>query len=431
MYNNNNDCFENDLRRMMFSDDEDSIDSNPFHFPPDNNQSSFFPYQFDNFFHENESKNTDEQKKTPNDNVGNDSQKKTTATNKSPSNSLENNIQITKNISYELIKNIPNSENPKNSNELNQENIPKMIFFEEIMSKYEDLGILKTKITGKGENTKNIEQKLSKTKKSNNSEKKEKLKDEMIGKKRKNNNEIEENIKNQEKEKTKLGRKTKECKNTGGHSKMAEDNLMFKIKSNFNNWILRSINRYLSKDEQLSKINFKDFSKNINTKENILFLNTELHKLYSKDISEIYNKKIKVDGVDSNEKIIGKIMESNDEKYTKVKKILKMTYKDALDLYRFKENETNLYKTLGFEILNEIKGKEGKEGKGRVDEFLLNTLEEETKDDKMTPNEIDDFVSSLLVMIYNYERWFLIKTPRKHREKKEKNIIVEIKINEE
>ena len=187
---------------------------------------------------------------------------------------------------------------------------------------------------------------------------------------------------------------------------MKEDNLIYKIKSNFNNWLLNLVNKYLPESQKLVKINFQDFSKVINTNENIRFLKMELSEIFSKNISKVYSKKIQEkDGINLNKNIIEEIMKSDNEK---AKTLLKLTYKDGLDLYRFKENE-NLKKILNDKAINE---------KGRVDEFLFNTFQKEIK--KIGEEKAYDFVSSLMVMVYNYERWFLLKFPRKKRENKNK-----------
>ena len=264
-------------------------------------------------------------------------------------------------------------------------------FLKTIIEKYAvKLEKVKNILKGNVKNTKNIEKKLS------NNEKIEKKK--LIGNKR-TNDPIEEKM--QKKENTK-GRK-KEGDNSGEHTKMKEDNLMFKIKSNLNKWLLKLVNKYLPESQKLMKINFQDFSKVINTNENLKFLKMKLSEIFSINISKVYSKKImEEDGINFNKNIIEDIMKSDNEK---AKSILKLTYKDGLDLYRFQENE-NIKKILGDEIINDIKG--------RVDEFLFNTFKKEIE--KIGEEKAYDFVSSLLVMVYNYERWFLLKFPRKKRE---------------
>ena len=211
----------------------------------------------------------------------------------------------------------------------------------------------------------------------------------------------------------KFGRK-KDGDDSGKHKKNSEDNIIFKIKSNYNNWLLNLINKFIEKyspnSEKLKKIDFQNFSKIINQEKNISFLNMKLCEIFSQNISLIYSKLINENGgKDHNKKIIERIMKSEDEKLKIVKELLKITYKDGLDIYRFKENETNLSKTLIDEIINLMEG--------RVDKFLKDTYKNEIK--KNQNNEAAyDFVSSLLIMVYNYERWFLMKTPRKKKENK-------------
>ena len=299
---------------------------------------------------------------------------------------------------YSIVTEIKKENNPQISS-----NNYKFISHVEIMQKYGN-NFKDLNLTGEGENTKNIEKNLKKEEKSKNSEKNENL----LSKKRKKEEKIDEKIiKNIEI--IKRGRKKNEDNSgVGGvHTKMKEDNLMYTIKSNYNNWLLKVINIFLPDNQKLMKINFKEFSKIINTNENKKYLEMELSEIFSKNISDIYSKVQEKHGKNRNETIIQEIMESNNEN---AKKLLKIKYKDGLDLYRFKENENEGYlkKILGDEILNKIDG--------RVDELLTKSFERERKKNEIGAN---DFVSSLLVMIYNYERWFSIKTPRKPRAKKE------------
>ena len=335
--------------------------------------------------------------KSPNNSEENLSRKKTLASNASRKNSSENNFQLEIQIPKSLEK-IPNFEKSQNFDELNHKNNRKKSLeiyeFNSLKKILEKNGAKLEKVidilTDNGINTKNIEKKLE------NTEKVEKKK--LTGNKRKND-EIEEN--KQKKENTK-GRK-KEGDNSGEHTKMKDDNLMFKIKSNLNKWLLNLVNEYLPDSQKLLKIDFKDFSKVINRNENLKFLKMDLREIFSKNISKVYSKKIlEEDGAKINKNIIEEIMKSNNEK---AKAVLKLKYKDGLDLFRFQENE-NIKKILGDEIINDIKG--------RVDEFLLKTFNEEMK--KIGEENASDFVSSLLVMVYNYERWFLLKFPRKKRE---------------
>ena len=294
---------------------------------------------------------------------------------------------------YDPEKSSDLTESKEENNQKNSLNNNKFISYEEIMQKYGD-NFKDLNLTGKGKNTKKIEGNLKRIKKPKNSKKNK----DLLGKKK----EYEEKIR------SKRGRKEKKNEdNSGVHTKMKEDNLMYTIKSNYNNWLLKVINIFLPDNQKLMKINFKEFSKIINTNENKKYLEMELSEIFSKNISDIYSKVQEKHGKNRNETIIQEIMESNNEN---AKKLLKIKYKDGLDLYRFKENENEGYlkKILGDEILNKIDG--------RVDELLTKSFERERKKNEIGAN---DFVSSLLVMIYNYERWFSIKTPRKPRAKKE------------
>ena len=247
-------------------------------------------------------------------------------------------------------------------------------------------------------NTENLQKNLEKNDRKN-----------LTGRKRKNEIQIIEKIENN---KTKRGRKIQGDNNPNEHTKMKGDNLMYKIRAYLDNWLLDLINNYLPETKKLMKIKFKIFTKIINRNENIKFLEMTLAEIFSQEISEMYAKKNeKKDLVNYNKKIIEEIMNSEDKIYKKAKALLKITYKDGLDLYRFKENETNLKKILDNEKIDGIEE--------RVDKFISEAYEKEKKENG--ENKAYDFVSSLLVMVYNYERWFLLKVPRKKREKMTKD----------
>ena len=310
-----------------------------------------------------------------------------------------------------------NPENQSVLTDLNKENNQdfsldnyKFISFAEIMKKYGD-NFKDIKLTGEGENTKKIEKNLMGRKESKNFDesKYSEKSGNLLGKKRKNKAKINENT-----NKIKLGRK-KKGDNSGLHTKMKEDNLMSTIKSNYNNWLLNFINIFLPERQKLLKINYLEFTKIINTEENKKYLKMDLCDILSKNISNKYGKKhIKTEKY-HNKKMIEKIMQGNN---VEAKKILKIKYKDGLDLYRFKENDNENYlkNILGDDIIKNVEN--------RVDDLLIKTYEKEKIKNGII--KADDYVSSLLVMIYNYERWFLLKKPRayknyKKEEKLEKN----------
>ena len=328
----------------------------------------------------------------------NSSKKQTSA---SGSNSSENDLQksLKKDNNKILIK---DSEKYSRLTVVSKENNKEIPFqsYEEIVQKYGEK-FSDLNISGNGENTKEIEAKLKEKNQSKNTEKNENL----LNRKRKSvKKEDDKNLNCVQI--NKLGRK-KNGDNSGVHNKMKDDNLIFKIKSNFNNWLLNLINQFLPKEMKLMKINFQKFSKIISTEENKKYLEMENSEIFSQNISDIYSKIQRKQGKNRNKIIIQQIMESDNEK---AKKLLKMKYKESLDLYRFKEGETYLKNYLGDEIINEIGG--------RVDELLINTFDKEKK--KIGNNGADDFVSSLLVMVYNYERWFSMKKSRKPKTKKGK-----------
>ena len=408
---------------FFYDDDKPDVSSLPmYEFINQENTINIFPQSLNCYQQANDrEKNIDEincfkseqPEKFKNNSEENITQKQTSVTNENFINSSLNNIQKSQNRTSENLNKVENS---SNLNELNKKNNSEISFkdfefisYEKISQKFRDNVKLKDIINnlnylkGQMSNTENIQKNLEKNDRKN-----------LTGRKRKNEIQI---IKKIENNKTKRGRKIQGDNNPNEHTKMKGDNLMYKIRAYLDNWLLDLINNYLPETKKLMKIKFKIFTKIINRNENIKFLEMTLAEIFSQEISEVYAKKNeKKDLVNYNKKIIEEIMNSEDKIYKKAKALLKITYKDGLDLYRFKENETNLKKILDNEKIDGIEE--------RVDKFISETYEKEKKENG--ENKAYDFISSLLVMVYNYERWFLLKVPRKKREKMTKD--EEIKI---
>jgi len=224
-----------------------------------------------------------------------------------------------------------------------------------------------------------------------------------LEKKRKRRKEDDENngiIIKKEDEKSKRGRKTNSI-SMNVHDKMAPDNIIKKIKAIIFKNILIFLNNLLE-GETNSNIKFLnlDYNKYIN-KLNISFekklLSMKLKDLLSLDISPKFKEK------DDNNKEIIKIIEKeegeiiNKDIIDTLKFILDITFRDWLDLFTGKKQIKDLVTDNELSI-NYDKIEKSLVGINRV----LNEIEE--KDEK--------YFSSLVLFFFNYERWFLIKTPR-------------------
>ena len=230
-------------------------------------------------------------------------------------------------------------------------------------------------------------------------------------KKRKRNEDKENNqnesLKNKENNIIKRGRKKKNFENNRKeHNKMEPDNIIKKIKEIFFNYSLMFMNKLLEnsvKDDNKLKLYKLDY-KSINQlkKENdIALLNTPLKDFFSFNISPKYKFK----DIDNNKELIKKIINMPEKvnDYNTIKFVLDLTFGDWLELFTYKKNvkdlikSDDLYKNINFR---------------KIEDSLvgINKLLE-----KKVQNFDSHYFSHFIFYIYNYERWFYIKKPRKYK----------------
>jgi hypothetical protein len=209
------------------------------------------------------------------------------------------------------------------------------------------------------------------------------------------NNNTEKIAKNKKQKNKERGRKKK--KSVGGtkHTKLDEDNIIRKIKTKVNKFILDDLNKSI----KYSKFKFLPLTPKMNvklTKEvNIEFLNRTIADIFGNtELNKRYNKK----GLD-NKKIIEKIFKENKE--TETIKILSMTFKEVLDDIR--ENKLEKF-------LKSIQDKEEKNEK-------MNESEEEMKENIDEVFSIESFMNKVKKLLFNYENWFIQKIGRNYKNK--------------
>ncbi len=233
----------------------------------------------------------------------------------------------------------------------------------------------------------------------------------------------EENIRKpteeiKEENKTKRGRKKsqKNDNNREEHNKMSSDNIIKNIKSKLFPLLIESINNIIKKSAEdkpkLYKLNYK-YVNQLNKEIDLKYLNMTLKELVSKEISSKY----KIIPSDANktfiESLINKTNETKEEfseDYDTILFVLNMTFREWLDLFTYKKNINDLkaqheqLKYINYEkIENNISG--------------LNNLLEELMD-----NHDEKYFSFFIFYLYNYERWFSIKSGRNRKNKN--NIII-------
>ena len=199
------------------------------------------------------------------------------------------------------------------------------------------------------------------------------------------------------------------------------DEIVLKIKSNITKNIITFINALIIDKNQsikeknknnekqyeedeialLSPLQYDLISRPMNRIFNISLLGQKIYKILSNDTSD--NKK------KSNYEIIKEIINSKNKENQIIKEALMLTWRDYLDIFRY--NYTNALKSkIGNTLFEKIK-----ENFNKIDTFISEMSEKNYNND----NKKNDYLSSLLLLTYNYERYFNKKHTRKPCKNKE------------
>ena len=252
----------------------------------------------------------------------------------------------------------------------------------------------------------NIENKLVGDYRTKISNENTKMTTKTLGKKTKRTTNEEEEKTNNYKAKTSLqGRKKKEEKEKGNHTKFSEDNMMRKIKSYFLNFCHNLLNESISdKNMQFLKLNSL-INENLKKEFNLNLLNTKIKDLYQfSKISSKYRKQAK-EFSDKNKYIIEKINEDNVEIQTI--KILDLTYKELFNIFRRQILDINLdlkMKIKDIALLDNQKYK-------NINLFFDEIFRQEINKNE-TKENIEIYINNIKDLCMNYESWFLSKKGR-------------------
>ena len=219
---------------------------------------------------------------------------------------------------------------------------------------------------------------------------------------------VEEKIINEVKE-VKRGRKSNGNKNREEHNKMSPDNIIKKIKSKAINYLVKFMNNMIDKREnetnKFYKLNYNKYINNLNRNFDLQLLKMEIEELLSMEISPKY-KNI---NSNFNQSLIEKI--KNKEEYVKeyntVIFLLKLKFEEWLSLFTFKKSINEIIKEKGLKV-EDINIKKIQNSLNGTDQLLRGITKEK-----------DLFVSNFIFLLYNYERWFFVKTGRSKKYKNE------------
>lgn len=217
-----------------------------------------------------------------------------------------------------------------------------------------------------------------------------------------------ENMKNECNKKETIkrrGRKIMNNRYTGHHDKYTADNMIKKVKGEIFDYSLGFTNNMLNKYKEgnrgaLFPLDYK-IKDTINQEKDLNILNMSLKDLFSNEITSKIKSKSKEK--DFNKKKLEKIL--NEETDDTILFTLNMRFIDWFDIFTFK-------KTL-IEVLNQYNNNNKYID---LDKIKKNLITIDTLLIKKSKKNLDEF-SLFLFYIYNYERWFKNKKPRKKKYK--------------
>ena len=323
---------------------------------------------------------------------------------KHPFDEKQDNIEISTNIKSNLNENhSEKKDNFSNKESSNHDNSSNDYPFKKIKDKNPKYkyNLIEDK------NVKQAEKKLLNKKRKNEKEQQETKSIEQT----ENEDEIEQEDEIVNENKIKRGRKTNNSEENKGnvHNKMSSDNIFRKIKSKiFNEYLLAFGNKMINKNEndkeRLYKLDYKYINK-IKKKEDLEFLNMQLQKILSLDVTPKQRNK-----TTNNKNLIEKNIKDIKEQVVKdgdtILFALNMKLKDWLDLFLLKKNiDEDLKKKY-----NNVDFKKIVECIGDVKVLLDEILQEND----------ERYFSLFILYLYNYEKYFDIKRNRNNKDSEKK-----------
>lgn len=218
---------------------------------------------------------------------------------------------------------------------------------------------------------------------------------------------------NKKLKKVSQGRKKKEEKEKGNHTKYSLDNIMRKIKSNFMDFCHKILNRSIKdRNLQFLKLNSK-INENLKKDYNVELYKKKLQDLYENSpISCKYRKQIK-ECSNKNKMIIQELYAKKDEEIEAIK-LLNLTYGELFRIFRKK------IASISPELENKIKDITLLQSNefNDINKFFNEIREQEIK--KKEPLEdINEYLNNVKNLCLTYEDWFNEKQGR-NRDKKKK-----------
>lgn len=192
-----------------------------------------------------------------------------------------------------------------------------------------------------------------------------------------------------------MGRKTLKDPSKRKHNKFSSDNLIKKIKSNLFQKLILFVNNMLKNKYKIRELDYI-FIDTIKKEINLELLEMTIKDLLSKDISPKYSNF----PPDSNKKVIETIFEKEKDNEA-IMFIFNITFRDWIDIFILKK------KVKDFGNLSEESCQEIEENLPKLEKLLEDILKDSN----------EEYFSSFIFSLYNYERWFSVKRVRRQKKK--------------
>ena len=322
--------------------------------------------------------------------------------------SFNGSLNIPRNLIFELKKILPEKVNYMNNNYYKEPNIKKTGLNE--FHGYNLISDNPTQEEYQGQ-IEGFESQLYFIKKNNISGSIQKEEDKLLNKKRKREKIfLSKKIANKNKL-SHFGRKLKEDKGIRKHNSSSIDNIMNKIRTHFFQYI-RDIIQKNSIYKSINLLKFRTkFVANLKKDENVDLLDTKIKDIL---INQPITTKNKKSSKYENRFIINKIYKEKKEK--RVIQILELTFKELFIIYRRKLNKNEDKRELK-KISKKIKELDLITNNEYDDtDYLKEDIRDKnSKNNKMTEKELEEYINKVLEACCDYETWFYKKISREKK----------------
>ena len=204
-----------------------------------------------------------------------------------------------------------------------------------------------------------------------------------------------------ENKKFKRGRKKKDDPTERCHDKYKSDNIIKKVKTYLFKYLIKYFNAFCDDSTSVKELNYDNYINHVRKRDNLEYLNMSLKDLLSLEISSTYKDLEENHNKTTIEELLEKEEEENNINKP-LKSLLNITFREWIGIFTMKQDlneDRNISEDLESHLPN-------------INDIIQ---------DLSRKGENNEYLSLFLFYLYNYERWFIIRTSRDRKKKKQKN----------